>query len=217
MGAVASIRSEPVNWTIMVFDPNDRTNDYLPGDLFDDGVNISVSAAHNTTVAGRKTTYALSSLYSTAEGTDYSSIGAVEGTSTKSGSWNINFEFKHNLQESAEQPNAAWGFYLKAAIADGNPNYIERSLIVGVGGKALFLGRPQDSFGVGAYLYNLSDTLQDSLDPLVNFQDEAAIEVFYSWWIKPWLQLGADIQYIHPAQGDYTNAFVPALRVQFQF
>jgi porin len=217
MGAVASIRSEPVNWTIMVFDPNDRTNDYLPGDLFDDGVNISVSAAHNTTVAGRKTTYALSGLYSTAEGTDYSSIGAVEGTSTKSGSWNINFEFKHNLQESAEQPNAAWGFYLKAAIADGNPNYIERSLIVGIGGKALFLGRPQDSFGVGAYLYNLSDTLQDSLHPLVNFQDEAAIEVFYSWWIKPWLQLGADIQYIHPAQGDYTDALVPALRVQFQF
>ena len=217
MGAVASIRSEPVNWTIMVFDPNDRTNDYLPGDLFSDGVNISVSAGHDNTLAGRKTTYAITGLYSSAESTDYSSIGDIEGTSTKSDSWNINFEFKHNLQESNEQANAAWGFYLKAAIADGNPNYIQRSLIVGIGGKALFFGRPQDSFGVGAYYYDLSDILQDSLDPSVNFQDEAVIEVFYSWAVKSWLQIGADIQYISPAQGDHKNALVPSLRAQIRF
>jgi porin len=59
MGAVVSVRSAPVNWTIMVFDPNDRTNDYLPGDLFDDGVNLSVTAAHDTAIAGRKTTFAV--------------------------------------------------------------------------------------------------------------------------------------------------------------
>lgn len=159
MGAVATIRTEPVNWTIMVFDPNDRTNDYLPGDLFDDGVNASVTAAHDSMLAGRKTSYAISALYSTAESTDYSSIGGAEGTSTKSGSWNINFEFKHNLQQSTEQANASWGFYFKAAIADGNPNYVQRSLIVGIGGKALFFDRPQDNFGIGAYYYDLSDTL----------------------------------------------------------
>ena len=215
MGAVASIRSEPVSWTVMVFDPNDRTNDYLPGDLFDDGVNFSVTAAHSTTLAGRKTTYAIGGLYSTAEGVDYSSVGGISGTTTKSGSWNVNFEFKHNLQE---QESDAWGFYLKAAIADGNPNYIQRSLIVGIGGKALFLGRPQDSFGVGAYYYDLSDTLQDSLNPAVtNFQDEATVEAFYSWAVNSWLQIGADIQYINPARGDYKNALVPSLRLQFSF
>ena len=169
MGAVVTVRTKPVNWTVMVFDPNDRTNDYLPGDLFEDGVNISVTASHDITLAGRKTTFALTGLYSTADGTDYSSIGGVEGTSTKSGSYNVNFEFKHNLQESSENPRATWGFYLKAAIADGNPNYVERSLIVGIGGKALFFGRPEDSFGIGAYYYDLSDTLQNSLDPDCQF------------------------------------------------
>jgi porin len=218
MGAVANIRTKPVIWTVMAFDPNDRTNDYFPGDLFSDGVNISVSGAHNTTLAGRKTTYAATVLYSTAEGTDYSSLGGLNGTSTKSGSYNISFEFKHNLQESTKEPNATWGFYLKAAIADGNPNYVQRSLVVGIGGKALFFGRPQDSFGVGAYLYNLSDTLQDSLNPsYTNFQDEGAIEAFYSWAMTPWLQIGADIQYINPARGDYKNALVPSLRTQIRF
>ena len=138
--------------------------------------------------------------------------------STKSGAYNINFEFKHNLQESSQQPNAAWGLYLKAAIADGNPNYVERSLIIGIGGKALFFGRPQDGFGVGAYLYNLSDTLQDELNPvLTNFKDEAAIEGFYSWSVTPWLQIGANIQYINPARGGFKNALVPSLRTQIRF
>lgn len=209
------IVADPVAWTVMVFDPNDRTNDYLPGDLFDDGVNASVTAAHNATLAGRKTTYAIGGLYSTAEGVDYSSIGGIKGATTKSGSWNVNFEFKYNLQE---QENGAWGFYFKAAIADGNPNYIQRSLIVGIGGKALFLNRPQDSFGVGAYYYDLSDTLQDSLNPAFNnFRDEAAVEAFYSWAVNSWLQIGADIQYINPARGDYKNALVPSLRLQFSF
>ena len=218
MGAVATVRSQPVSWTFMVFDPDDRTNDYLPGDLFENGVNASVAASHDTTLAGRKTTYVLGGLYSTAEGTDYSSIGSIEGTSTKSGSWNINFEFKHNLQETAEHAKANWGFYLKAAIADGNPNYVQRSLILGIGGKALFFGRPQDSFGVGAYYYNLSDTLQDSLDPdFTNFQDEAAIEVFYNYAATSWLYIGPDIQYIKPARGDYDNALVASLRMQFKF
>jgi porin len=122
------------------------------------------------------------------------------------------------LQESAEQENASWGFYLKAAIADGNPNYVQRSLIAGIAGKALFFGRPQDDFGVGAYYYDLSDTLQDALTPAdINFQDEAAIEVYYSWTVKPWLRLGANIQYVNPASGNNDNALLPSLRTQFRF
>lgn len=217
MGAVATVRTEPVSWTFMVFDPNDRTNDYFPGDLFEDGVNVSVAASYDTTLAGRKTTYVLGGLYSTAEGTDYSSVGSVEGTTTKADSWNINFEFKHNLQESPEQPNASWGFYLKAAIADGNPNYVQRSLIAGVGGRALFFSRPQDSFGLGAYYYNLSDELEDSIHPAVVLGNEAAIEIFYNYAVRPWLYFGPDIQYVKPARGRFDNALVASLRMQFRF
>jgi porin len=201
----------------MVFDPNDRTNDYLPGDLFKDGVNVSVSGAHTTTLAGRKTIYAVTGLYSTAEGVDYSSLPAGFGTTTKKGSYNISFEFKHNLQESTARPDANWGFYFKAAIADGNPNYVQSSVIAGIGGRALFFGRPQDSFGLGAYRYNLSDVLQDSLSPNTKFKDESAIEAFYSYAVTPWLYVGADIQYIKPAAGSFDNALVLALRTQIRF
>jgi len=217
MGAVSTIKIKPVTWTIIVADPNDRTNDYLPGDLFSDGVLMAVNATRDTTLAGREMTYGITGLYSTAEGTDYSSIGAIDGTSAKSGAWNVNIQFTHNLQESDEHSDAAWGFYLKAGIADGNPNYVERSLILGIGGSPLFFGRPQDSFGIGAYYYDLSDTLQDSLDPLANLHDESAIEAYYNWSVKSWLTLGLDVQYINPATGDNDNALVPSLRMQIQF
>ena len=217
MGAVGSIRTESVAWTIMVFDPNDRTNDYFPGDLFKDGVNFSVSGAHTTAVAGRKTTFAVTGLYSTAEGVDYSTLPPGFETTTKSGAYNVNFEFKHNLQESTTQPNASWGFYFKVATADGNPNYVQSSVIAGIGGRALFFGRPQDSFGLGAYRYNLSDELQDTLLPNTKFKDESAIEAFYSCAVMPWLFVGGDIQYIDPAAGNFDNALVLALRTQIRF
>jgi len=217
MGAIASIQTNPLTWTVMVFDPNDRTDDYFPGDLFDDGINFSVSGAHTTTLAGRKTSYVATGLYSTAEGVDYSSIGGgAVHTSGKKGAWNINLEFKHNLQENSEQPSAAWGFYLKAAIADGNPNYVQRSLVAGVGGRALFFRRPQDSFGLGAYYYNLSDELEDTINPAAVIGDEAAIEAFYNWAVTPWLYFGPDIQYVKPARGRSDNALIVGLRMQIR-
>ncbi len=217
-GAVASMKTEAINWTLMVFDPQDRTFDYLPGDLFRTGVNISLSGAHNTTLAGRRTTYAVTAIYSTAEGTDYSDLQpGIISVATKKGSYNVSFEFKHNLQESATQPNDTWGFYLKAAIADGNPNYVQASLIAGIAGRPLFFGRPQDRFGIGAFYYNLSDVLQSKVTPFATFNDEAAIEAYYSYALAPWLHVTADIQYVKPATSSDKNALVAAFRTSIKF
>jgi porin len=218
MGAVASIQTDSLSWTVMVFDPNDRTNDYFPGDLFEDGVNFSVGGTHTTTLAGRKSSYAFTGLYSTAEGVDYSSLGGgLFETSARAGAWNINFEFRHNLQETGGPSNAAWGFYLKAAIADGNPNYVQRSLIAGIGGKALFFGRPQDNFGLGAAYYNLSDELEDTINPVAVIEDEAVIELFYNYSVTPWLYIGPDIQFVKPARARFEHALVLGLRMQIRF
>ena len=103
------------------------------------------------------------------------------------------------------------------ATADGNPNYVRSLVIAGIGGRALFFGRSQDSFGLGAYRYNLSDELQDTLFPSTNFKDESAIEAFYSFAVTPWLYVGGDIQYINPAAGNFDNALVLALRTQIRF
>ena len=44
MGAIYNYKLDPVTITIMVFDPNDWTNEYWPSELFDEGVNLSLGA-----------------------------------------------------------------------------------------------------------------------------------------------------------------------------
>ncbi len=216
MGVLTNIVTAPVDWTVIVSDPNDRTNDYFPGDLFEDGVLFAVNATHFTTLAGRKTSFGITGLYSTADGVDYSSIGGgLVETSNKSGAYNVNVQFRHDLQQGNVQAGEAWGFYLKAGIADGNPNYVKSSLLFGVGGRALFFGRPQDNFGLVVYYYNLSDVLQHSLTK-TKFDDESAIEVYYNWAVTPWLYVGPDIQYINTATGNFDNALVVGLRMQIR-
>jgi porin len=217
MGAVANIRSERLNWTIMVFDPSDRTTDYFPGDLFSDGVNLSITASHVAKRADRQTSYAVTANYSTAEGVDYSTLPPGIQTTDKSGAWNLAFQFTHNLREDRVHAGDNWAFNFKGAIADGNPNYVQASVIAGISGKALLLSRPQDRFGLGIFYYDISDDLQNSLDPLVEFGDEAGIEAFYNWSVTPWLSFDADIQYIDPARKGDDGNLIAAVRANVRF
>jgi porin len=217
MGVIANVRTEQLNWTVMVFDPDDRTSDYFPGDLFSNGAAVSITATHAAALAERKTSYSVTANFSTADSVDYSTMPPGIETTNKSGAWNLAFQFTHNLQESTGQASANWGFYLKTAIADGNPNYVKASIIAGIGGRALFFGRPQDSFGLGAYYYDLSDDLQDSLDPLAEFGDEAAIEAYYSWALTPWLHVSGDIQFVDPARRGEDSSVVAGVRANIRF
>jgi porin len=217
MGAVASIGTERATWNIIVFDPNDRTSDYFPGDLFSDGVNTLIIVIIPGAIDGRKSSYTVTAGYSTADSVDYSTIPPGLETSNKSGAYNLAFQFTHNLQESPHEADASWGLYFKAATADGNPNYVKASIIAGIGGRALFFGRPQDSFGLGAFYYDLSDDLQDSLDPLAEFGDESGIEAYYSWAVTPWLHLSGDIQFVDPARRGVDSSVVAAVRANIRF
>jgi len=74
--------------------------------------------------------------YSTKNGPDLSIYPPDLATTTKDGSYNVGMQFMHNLKETDE---GAWGAYLRVAIADGNPNTIQNSLVGGIGGQALYL------------------------------------------------------------------------------
>jgi porin len=219
-GGIVNVKVKPVLLTFMVFDPDDRTTDYWPDDLFQNGVNFTLAATYATAIARRPTSFSLSGTYSTKAGTDLSSILLAPGVTTNNqrrGSYSIGLGFSHLLHVNPNNPREGWGVFLKAAIDDGNPNPLQGSLQVGVGGKGLFRGRERDSFGVGYFFYNFSDALQDSLDPLVNFDDEHGIEAFYSVAVTPWFYITGDLQYIDPASGDNQNAFIAALRANIRF
>ena len=216
MGAVFSLQTAPLSWTLMVFDPNDRTSDYFPGDLFEDGVNISLGATWSGELAGRQSSLGLTGTFSTKDGIDFNDILLPSDlqTSTRDGAWNLALQFTHALTGSAGRP---LGFYLKAAIADGNPNPIQASFVGGLSGKGLLPGRPDDAWGLGAFHYNFSDDLQNAVSPLIAFDDEFGVELFYRCQVTPWWHLTADLQWIDPARGDFADALVLGLRSHISF
>jgi porin len=219
MGVVAVHKGNPVSLTVMVFDPEDRTRDYFPGDLFASGVNVSVAGTWAGTMAGRATTLGLTSTMSTKRGVNFEDILGPPGVVTDDlkGSYNIALQFTHRLAESRTAKGKGLDMVVKVATADGNPNPIQSSLIVGLAGHGMIAPRPRDSFGIGAFFYNFSDALQDSVDPLVDFNDEQGLEAWYSLALTPWLKLTGDLQVVNPARATADTAVIAGIRANLAF
>ena len=222
MGGIGSYRTDWGDVHLWIYDPKDRTNDYAPGDLFDSGVTVSLTPVWRMEIDGRPSSFALGGIYTTKSGVDFTSISGDyrpgQSLSAKQGSYSAGFHFSHLLHVDRADPRGGWGAQVKVAFSDGNPNYIRRSLSMGIGGKGLFRGREQDGFGLGYFYYDLSDALQDALATAAGRPgDEQGFEAFYSYAATPWLHLSADLQYIDPAGAGLKNAFVAGIRANVRF
>lgn len=133
------------------------------------------------------------------------------------GSYNIALQITHRLAESSQVKGKGLDLAMKVATADGNPNLIRSSFVLGLAGHGMVKGRPDDSFGVGGFIYNFSNALQDSTAPLVDFNDEQGIEAWYSFALTPWFKITADAQYVNVARGDADPAFITGLRANLAF
>lgn len=218
-GAITNIRIDPVTLTFMVYDPNDQTNNYWPNNLFADGVTFSAGATYATTISNRPTTFNLTGTYSTQEGADLNDIllppDVVGGT--RPGSYAIVFQGTHLLHQLPDNPREGWGVYFRGLIADGNPNPIQGSVVAGIGGRGLFTNRPQDRFGLGVFYWDFSDELQSSVNPIIDFDNEYGLEAYYSYAITPWFHLTGNVQYINPANQNFSDALFLGLRAGLRF
>jgi porin len=219
MGGILNYRFAPYALTLMVFDPDDQTDDYSPKGLFEDGVNLSLAGAWTGTVFDRSASATLTGTYSTRDGTDVRQmvLPADLRTDEKEGSFNVSLQVGHLLLENPVRRGQGLGVYAKAAIADGNPNPIGASFVGGFAGHGIVPSRPDDSFGVGYFYYRFSRDLQDALDPLIEFNDEQGIEAFYSLTLTPWFRLTADLQVIDPSTRSSEIAVIGALRANIVF
>jgi porin len=219
MGAVVSHRWDEISVTGMAFDPEDRTGDYWPSDLFASGVNLSLAVNWAGKVAGRASGIGVTGTYSTKDGADLGELllpPDVRGGG-KSGAYNVAVTASHLVYERADAPGKGLGVYVKAAVADGNPNPIEGSVIFGVAGHGVFRSRPDDAFGIGFYRYEWSDALVTGLAPVLGLGAETGVEVYYNFAVTPWFRLSADVQWVDPARSAVGQAWVGGLRASVQF
>ncbi|GAL28423.1 hypothetical protein JCM19239_4863 [Vibrio variabilis] len=215
LGAMLNWKTENFDWTAMVFDPINRYSENSFSAPFSDGVAASLTVGHTRSVFGRSSNLTLSGSYSSAEGKDLENL--FDRTASVNGKYNIRLQASHNLFESADNPAHSWGLYTRFAIADGNPNLLQRTFTAGLGGKSFIENRFNDQWGIGYFSNNLSDDLQYSLhhSPLdKSLSDEKGMEVYYSYALTPAINLTADIQYIESL--DQQNNFLFGIRANIR-
>lgn len=219
-GAQFRLNTQPVSYSLTVFDSQDATNKPLFSDLFQNGVNVMGTATYKTSINGLTGTYGIKGLYSTKTGADLSLLipSAINNVLfTKQGSWYVGLSMQQYLIQDPNHPGRGWGVFAEITKADGNPNTLEWSTYVGVGGSSLFPFRPDDRFGVAYFRYGVSKDLKLELAPIFPLTDESGVELFYNAAVTPWFRVTANLQFIRPASASFPSSIYAGIGTAIRF
>ncbi len=210
---------------LFVYDPRSAQDSEVLENLFDDGVTTSLSVAVPTTVMGNRTVHRFRGVYSTQNGVDLSNIPELNLPSQnlgklgkRSGYWYLSYAFQHFLFQDSADPSRGWGIFGQIAMSDGNPNPVDSSGFIGIGGTSPLPNRSLDRFGIALFYYSLSDYIVDGLRPTgFILEDEQGFEAFYSLALAPWLSISGDLQVIDSAYSNSETSIYLGLRTQVKF
>jgi porin len=113
------------------------------------------------------------------------------------GAWTLNVT-AHQYLAYDEGTKRGWGAFGMFGVTDGNPNFVDVFAHAGFAGSMPIRARERDTFGLGYYYSNLSDDLQNTLEPLIRIRKEQGFEIFYSFAPTGWSKLTADLQIVDP-------------------
>jgi porin len=227
-GFSGTLRTEPVNYTLMVYDPKDSQNGSGLSGWGQDGINLRLSLQFPIKPGGLTGYQTLVGVFSTRDQIDLADLpqlilpvppGQNTKVNIKDNSWYLGWNFQQYLSQNPNNPAEGWGLFGQAFIADGNPNQYRWFVNFGVAGNSPIAGRGQDRFGVGVFNTSFSNDLTDSLKTLTGatISDERGIEMFYNAAVTPWFRLALNLQYIRPGVRDYGNALFAGLSAQIKF
>jgi porin len=115
--------------------------------------------------------------------------------------WTAVYSFEQFVWQPAGDPKRGIGIFFSAGVSDGQANPIKTSYSLGLVGKGVVPGRPQDDFGIGWARTEFSDDfvpfLRDSFD--LGLDHEDAVELYYNAAVTPWLSISPSLQIITPA------------------
>ena len=222
VGGIASLKTAPATFTVMVYDPRNAQDLTVIEHPFTDGTTTSLSATVPLTVFRLTGYHSLRGVYSTAEGFDLDDVpqlllpSASHGTLTRKGYYYGSYSLQQFLWADPDNPGRGWGFFGQISASDANPNPIGNAVIVGVGGSTP--GRPDDRWGVAWCDYLFSRDLKRGL-AVVNegLNDERVLEAYYDAAIVDHVRFGPDTQVIWPGTAGKSTALFLGVRGRLTF
>ena len=153
----------------------------------------------------------------------------VEPLNKKNDTWLAAYTMEQYLWQPDGDPHHGIGVFFNFAASDGNPNPIQWFFNVGIGGKGVVPGRPNDSFGIGWARSEFSNDILPIVRNRLNvgLEEENDVELYYNAALTPWLEATLDLQIIDSGLNkridnsgnlkDVDTAVIPGLRVRVRF
>lgn len=226
LGASLTLKTEPAIFNVFVYDPRNAQDWDVIQSPFSDGTTVLASVTVPVKIAGLSGFQGLKVIVGNQEGYDLRDAPqlllppqAQGAIGTKDDRWFASYSFQQYLYQDPANPSQGWGLFGQISVSDGNPNVIEASGLIGIGGTSFLPGRSLDRWGVAYFRYNVSDDLKAGLNALgLNLAgDEQGVEAYYNLALTPWYRVTADIQYIDTVRNDRDDAVFLGLRSQVKF
>ncbi|MGR8980815.1 MAG: carbohydrate porin [Gammaproteobacteria bacterium] len=153
----------------------------------------------------------------------------VKPANQEHSTWSVIYSFDQYIWQPDRDPKRGLGLFFSFGATDGNPNPIQYSYLMGIGGKGILPGRPHDSFGIGWARTQLSDQFVPLLRERLGLglDHEDAVEMYYTAAVTPWLNLSPNLQIINSGFNkllyngnelrNINTAVVASLRMNIQF
>lgn len=205
--------------TLGALDPSGSSNVSGLGDAFSDGVTVAGELRVKTNFFNMTGHQLVGGTYSSK---DYTSLDQPPRNliipdlpvGTHSGSWAIYYNFDQYVYQPDPAKDQGFGVFGRLGTSDGDANPIDWFASIGVGGKGVIPGRPNDRFGVGYYYLWIAN---QELPNRLNFEDSQGFEAFYEIAITPYILFTPDVQVIDPSQQSVDTAVVLGARLTMKF
>jgi porin len=125
----------------------------------------------------------------------------VQPANKESSTWAMFYGFDQYLWHPGGDKTRGIGLFFNFGASDGEANPVKYSYSMGIGGKGVMPGRPNDTFGLGWSLTKLSDDFLPELREALGLglERESAVELYYNAALTPWLSATASFQLVQPA------------------
>jgi porin len=104
------------------------------------------------------------------------------------------------------------GVFGRVGYSDGDVNPLNWTFSLGLAGRGLLSGRPDDTFGVAGYYIKYSDSVADEADAISD--NSVGMEAYYNIAVTPWLHVTPDFQVFDPFLADLDVTWVAGLRMK---
>ena len=132
----------------------------------------------------------------------------VQPANREDSTWAMWYGFDQYLWQPAGDPKRGIGVFFNFGASDGNPNPVKYIYQVGIGGKGVVPGRPDDNFGIAwartQFSSDFVSFLRQKLD--LGLDHEDAVELYYNAAITPWLNVAVDLQIVDSALNKELNS-----------